>query len=174
MPVALKLVTPPEKEGRPKRQKEKNQEKDPFQTDVASVAVTEAPLVVGNNRKVLVVDDNPVVLKAFELKLKASGFAVITTSNAATVASTAEEEKIELIILDINFTAGGGMEWNGFTITQWLRRFPELAKIPIIYITGADTAKYKDKVAAAGGVAFFQKPVNYRELLNAVMQALSR
>ena len=127
---------------------------------------------VGKNRKILVVDDNPVVLKAFQLKLKASGFAVVTSENGAAVARTAEEEAPDLIILDINLITGATMEWSGFMIIQWLRRFPELARIPVILMTGTDIKEYAERAHAAGAVALFQKPVDYHQLLSAILQAL--
>ena len=95
-------------------------------------------------------------------------------ANCSTVASTAEEQKAELIILDINFPAGGSMEWSGFTILQWLRRFPELANIPVIFITGAESAKFKERALAVGAIAFFEKPVDFNELLKVMVETLSR
>ena len=134
-----------------------------------------APLTVGERkRRVLVVDDDPVVLKAFELKLKTSGYEVVTTPNAANVASAAEEAQAELIILDINFPPSGAMEWSGFTVLQWLRRFPELAKVPVILMSGSDTAAFKDKCLAEGALAFFQKPIDYRELLAVLVRAFEK
>src|SRR5581483_10883936 len=59
--------------------------------------------VVGRNRKILVVDDNPVVVRALELKLKSSGFSVITAADGAEGVRAARKEKPELIVLDINF-----------------------------------------------------------------------
>lgn len=148
-------------------------EREPLLRDAAPAAPPgNPPALIGRNRKILVVDDNPVVLKAFEIKLKSSGFAVVTTENGAAVARTAELEKPELIILDINFPSGSAMEWSGFTILQWLRRFPELAKIPVIFITGSETQQYQEKARAAGAVALFQKPVDYKVLLPAILQAI--
>lgn len=73
------------------------------------------------------VDDNPVVLKAFEFKLKASGFAVTTISDATNAASVAEKTAAELIV-DINFpsvpSSSVGLDWNGYTIMHRLRTFP--------------------------------------------------
>jgi CheY-like chemotaxis protein len=127
---------------------------------------------VGRNRSILVVDDNPVVLKAFEMKLKACGFAVSTTTNCNSVVSAAETARAQLIILDIRFEAGSGVEWSGFTILQWLRRFPELARMPIIFVSGNDASLYREKALAAGAVAFFQKPVNFDELLDVIVRSL--
>jgi CheY-like chemotaxis protein len=172
MPVTLHLVAKADKPTLSRKQKEKDKEKEAFQPEADKLIQLASSL--GRGRRILVVDDNPVVLKGFEMKLKASGFHPITTVNGAAVASTAETEKADLIILDINFGGGAGIEWTGFTILQWLRRFPELARIPVIFVTGADPAKYRDKAIAAGASGFFQKPVNYKELLTTILQVLEQ
>jgi len=146
-------------------------EQRPFLEDEATPA-SQSATTPGTGRRILVVDDNPVVLKAFELKLRASGFTVVTITNPIKVASSAEAAAAELIILDINFPSGGGMDWNGYTTMQWLRRFPELAGIPVILISGEESKKHKERSLAAGAVAFFQKPVAYPELLAAILRAL--
>ena len=151
--------------------KTKAKEKEPFLDGQGQPAQAPA-MAPGTGRKILVVDDNEVVLKAFQTKLKCDGFEVFTLTNATSVAGTAEQEQTELIILDINFPPAGGMEWNGFTIMQWLRRFPEIGNIPVILISGSETAKYKEKALQAGAVAFFEKPVDYSTLLSAILQSL--
>jgi CheY-like chemotaxis protein len=131
----------------------------------------------GQNRKILVVDDNPVVLKAFELKLKNLGFQVLTCGDGASAVSSARNEQPDIIVLDINFppdVGSSGLQWNGFTIMQWMHRFQEAANIPVIIITSDDPAKVKDKALAAGAVAFFQKPINHEEFLIAVQRHLSQ
>lgn len=152
-------------------------EKLPFVIDEKNEAagIEPAPSLVGRNRKILVVDDNPVVLKAFELKLKASGFAVTTATDGAGAVSQVGKNRPEVIILDINFPPGSGasgLQWNGLTIMQWMRRFQEAANIPVIIITGAEPAEYKAKFLAAGAIGFFQKPVDYAEFLPTLLQTL--
>ncbi len=149
-------------------------EKQPFASDGTQPAADAPCPTLGQNRKILVADDNAIVLKAFEQKLKANGFTVFTTPSAETVAGRVAETGAELIILDINFpAANAGLEWNGFSVVGWLRRFPELAQIPVILISGADSAKFKEKSLAAGAVAFFQKPVDFKQLLNVIVQTLA-
>lgn len=145
-------------------------EKDPFVKEESP----ETPASIGNNRSILVADDNPVVLKAFEMKLKASGFNVTTTNRGATVASSAEMAKAELIILDVNFAEHSSVDWNGFSVMQWLARFPELATIPVILISGGNAEQYREKALAAGAIAFLQKPINYQELLSVILNALNK
>ena len=84
----------------------------------------------------------------------------------------AETAKVDVIILDIHFPAGGHMEWSGFTVMQWLKRLPGLGDIPVIMMTGSESAQYREQALAAGAVAFFQKPVKYHDLRAAIMQAL--
>lgn len=152
-------------------------EKDPFSAESEPAPSEHQPAVsVGQNRSILVVDDNPVVLKAFEMKLRASGFVVSTTLNADEVASAAETAQAELIILDVNFSSGRapgmGQDWNGFMVMQWLRRFPSLANVPVIIITGESSEAFREKALADGAVGFFSKPVPYAELLDAMFRAL--
>jgi len=132
---------------------------------------------LGKNRKILVVDDNPVVLKAFELKLKTYGFQVLTANEGSAAVSCARQEKPDLIVLDINFppdVGSSGLQWDGFNIMQWLRRFQEAAKIPVIIITSGEPARLKEKSLAAGAVAFFQKPINHEEFLLAVRRVIGQ
>jgi DNA-binding response OmpR family regulator len=132
---------------------------------------------LGQNHKILVVDDDPVVLKAFELKLKALGFQVITAGDGSSAVSTARNERPDLIVLDINFppeVGSSGLQWDGFNIMQWMHRFQEAANIPVIIITSGDPAKLKDKALAAGAIAFFQKPINHEEFLITVRRTLSQ
>lgn len=177
MPISLHLIDKGDKADKAQKpvkgsRRPAPKEKEAFLQDGSP----ESPpsTLVGANRRILIVDDNPVVLKAFELKLKSDGFVVTTSTNSSTVASCAEQALIELIVLDINFPAGGAMEWSGFTVMQWLRRFPELTSIPVILISGSDASEYKEKALAAGAIAFFQKPVAYKEILAAILTALPK
>lgn len=170
MPISLQLVNKPEKPVKGSK-RPPPKEKEAFSQEPAAPKGDTKP---GNHRRILVVDDNAVVLKAFELKLKADGFEVTTITNSASVASTAEQAHAELIVLDINFPSGATVEWNGFTAIQWLRRFPELQHIPVILMSGSEAAEYKDKALAAGAVAFFQKPVPYQEILGVILKTLGQ
>src|SRR5229473_994834 len=76
---------------------------------------------IGHNRKILVVDDNTVVLKAFELKLATLGFKVLTATDGPMAVSCARTDKPDLIVLDVNFppdVGSSGLQWDGFNIMQ--------------------------------------------------------
>ena len=67
-----------------------------------------------------------VVVKALEMKLKASGYDVLTAEDGSSAVATARKERPDLIVLDISFPPdvahGGGVPWDGFLIMGWLRR----------------------------------------------------
>jgi CheY-like chemotaxis protein len=162
-----------------KEEPKKQPEEFPFAGSAPETSVTERVTEggIGLNRKILVVDDNPVVLKAFELKLKALGFNVLTATEGAAAVSMARQEQPDLIVLDINFppdVGSSGLQWDGFNIMQWMQRFQEAASIPVIIITGADPEKVKERAMTAGAAAFFQKPINNEEFLITVRRILGQ
>src|SRR5271163_3394835 len=101
-----------------------------------------------NKKKILIVDDSEVVLRAIRMRLESKGYEVLTALDGAGAVSTARRESPDLILLDLSFPPdvahGGGVSWDGFVIMQWLRRLDEAKNIPIIVVTGGDPVKYKD------------------------------
>jgi CheY-like chemotaxis protein len=131
-----------------------------------------------SRKKILVVDDNQVILRTMSMKLTSEGYDVVTAEDGSEAVSAVRRERPDLILLDISFPPdvahGGGLAWDGFLIMQWLRRLDEGKDIPIIVITGGDPVKYKDRALAAGAVSFFHKPIDNDELLAIVAQTLGR
>jgi CheY-like chemotaxis protein len=126
-----------------------------------------------NRKKILIVDDNEIILKTLSLKLKSGDYDVITAVDGSEAVSAVRLKKPDLILLDISFPPEvSGVPWDGFRIIQWLKRMDEAKSIPIIIITGDDSAKYRERALAEGAVAFFQKPVNNEELLAKIKEIL--
>jgi CheY-like chemotaxis protein len=134
------------------------------------------PQVARNQRRILVVDDSAIIRKALSIKLKASGYEVLTAEDGSVAVSTARRERPDLILLDLSFPPdvahGGGVAWDGFLIMGWLKRMEEAKDIPIIVITSGEAAQLKDRCMAAGAVGFFQKPINNEELLASIRLTL--
>ena len=126
--------------------------------------------------KVLVVDDNEVILKTLALKLKATGYEVVTALDGSQALGVVRRQKLGLILLDITFPPdvahGGGVPWDGFRILEWFKRMDEAKNVPVIIITSGDAERYRDRALAAGAVAFFHKPVDSDELLAEIHKIL--
>ncbi len=127
-----------------------------------------------SQKKVLIVDDNRVILKSMSMKLTSEGYQALTAEDGAEAVSVVRREKPDLILLDISFPpdGAGGVPWDGFLIMQWLQRLEEAKTIPIIVVTGGDPVKYKERAMAAGASSFFHKPINNDELLGMIRKAL--
>jgi CheY-like chemotaxis protein len=134
-------------------------------------------LKVMNRKKILVVDDNPVIVRTLSLKLTSAGYDVVSATDGSEAVSAVRKEKPNLILLDIAFPPdvahGGGVPWDGFLIIEWLRRIEEAKSIPVIVITGSETEKYKERALALGATAFFQKPVDNDGLLDVITKTLN-
>lgn len=130
----------------------------------------------GRRRKILVVDDNVIIVKTLAFKLKANGYDVLTALDGAAAVSNVRKERPDLILLDISFPPdvghGGGVPWDGFLIMHWLRHIDEGRNTPIVVITSSDPVKYEGRALNAGAVAFFHKPLDHDALINVIRQTL--
>ncbi len=131
-----------------------------------------------SSKKILLVDDDLVFVKAVSMKLRAQGYEVLTAQDGAGAVSAAREAKPDLIVLDIVFPPdvahGGGVPWDGFLIMDWVRRMGGATEIPIILATAGDSAKYLERARKAGASGFFKKGGDIGELLGLVRQFLDQ
>jgi CheY-like chemotaxis protein len=126
-------------------------------------------------KKILVVDDDPVVLATLSLKLGASGYQVLTAADGSEALAATRQEKPDLLLLDLSFPPNvGGVDWNGFLIARWIRRLDGAANLPIIMISGSNRSDYRKMALAEGILAFLRKPIDIDDLLATVSLALSK
>src|SRR5579871_4881107 len=124
-------------------------------------------------KKILVVDDNEIVIKTITLKLQGAGYRVVSAMDGSEAVAAARRENPDLILLDISFPPDvGSVEWDGFRIMEWFQRLETSRKIPIIIITGSEDPRTKDRATSAGAVAYFQKPLEHDFLLKVVRSTI--
>jgi DNA-binding response OmpR family regulator len=126
-----------------------------------------------NRQKILIVDDDPVIVKAMSMKLEPAGYEVVSAADGSEAISAARKEKPDLILLDLNFPADVNMTWDGFKVIAWLQRVDEAKGTPVIVVSGGEAAKYKARAIQAGAIAYLQKPVDNDELLGLVKLSLT-
>jgi CheY-like chemotaxis protein len=129
----------------------------------------------GQQKKILVVDDNLVIRKVVERKLQSSGYQVILAIDASAAISAIKKEIPDLILLDLIFPPDPmdvGMHWDGFAIIRWLHNMSQASNVPVVIISGTDPAKYRDRCLAAGATAYLHKPLNMDELCATIQRAL--
>jgi len=127
-------------------------------------------------RKILVVDDDEVILKTLSITLSSNGYYVYLASDGPEAVRVVSRERPDLILLDLVFPVDaanvGGALQDGFFIMQWLRRMGEAADIPIIIMSGDNSTREKQRALDAGAVAFFTKPIDNAALLATIAKVL--
>ncbi len=119
-----------------------------------------------SSKKILFVDDDKDLVKAMTIRLKASGYDVVTATDAISAVSKAQKEKPDLIILDIGLPAG-----SGFDVMERLKKLPG-KKIPVIILTAREPVVHKAMAFIEGAEDFFQKPVDNEDLLRSINRVL--
>lgn len=124
-------------------------------------------------RKILVVDDNEIIVKTLSLKLRGAGYDVVTAIDGAEAVAATRKENPDLILLDINFPPDvSSVPWDGFRLMEWFQRLDASKRIPVIIITGSDDAQTKERANSSGAVAYFQKPLEHDQLLKVIRATL--
>jgi DNA-binding response OmpR family regulator len=116
---------------------------------------------------ILVVDDDPEIRQALQVRLKASGYGVNCAEDGAGAISEARKHTPDLIVLDLGLPVG-----DGFIVLDILKTTPNLSSIPAIVLSGRDRRANEERVLNAGAKAFLQKPVQTNEFLAVVRQTL--
>ncbi|MGH7975071.1 MAG: response regulator [Limisphaerales bacterium] len=133
----------------------------------------DAEPAIPGGKKILVVDDNEIILKTISLKLRGAGYQVVTALDGADAIAAARREIPDLILLDISFPPDvDGMVWDGFRIMEWFHGLEMAKKIPVIIITGNGDLKTQQQASSSGAVGFFHKPIDHEDLLKTVRLAL--
>jgi two-component system KDP operon response regulator KdpE len=113
--------------------------------------------------KILVVDDDPDLVRALRLRLRANNYEVATATDGYSAIASAQKERPALIILDLGLPVG-----DGFVVLDRLQNIDALAGVPVIVLSARDPQANEERALRAGAAAFFQKPADNDELLNVI------
>jgi DNA-binding response OmpR family regulator len=119
------------------------------------------------NAKILVVDDDPDLVRALRLRLRANQYDVTTAADGYAAIASAQKERPALIILDLGLPVG-----DGFVVLERLQANDALCCIPVIVLSARDPQANEQRALRAGAAAFFQKPADNDELMNVIRISL--
>ena len=114
--------------------------------------------------KVIVVDDDPGVLKAVQRLLRQHNYEPILFSSAEELEQHADISNALCIILDINLDRSSGID-----LRHQLKA--KGASVPVIFITGNATPSVREAARRSGCVAFLTKPFSAHELIEPLKKA---
>jgi DNA-binding response OmpR family regulator len=111
-------------------------------------------------KRILVIDDNPDVLRLVEEALTAAGYAVITAPNGGEGVRLGALNLPDLVLLDI-----GLPDEDGFKVYRRLRDKPVSLECPIIFLTAQADIDSRLHGFEQGAVDYVVKPFHIKELL---------
>jgi DNA-binding response OmpR family regulator len=123
---------------------------------------------LGNNKKILVIDDDAKITRVLDLKLSKAGYQVIVAANGKAGLNLFRAQRPDMVITDILMPGKDGLE----TIIELRRDFPE---VKIVALSGGGRIgahEYLDLAKKFGAQYAFTKPFTGKEVLQAVRELL--
>ena len=122
-----------------------------------------------NTGTILIVDDNKGVLASLELLLENYFSKILTASNPNQITALLTTRRIDVVILDMNFSAGIN---NGNEGLYWLGHIRQMAPtLPVVMLTAYGDVELAVKALKNGAADFLLKPWNNQTLIDKVTEA---
>ena len=115
---------------------------------------------------VFIVDDDASVRRSLARLVRAAGFDVETFASAREFLACPRYESVSCLVLDVRMPGLTGLDLQETLATAGQR-------LPIVFITGYPEARAQVKAMNGGAIDFLSKPVNDRDLLDAIERALT-
>ena len=110
--------------------------------------------------RVLIVDDEPHMLRITELSLKKGGFEILIGRNGREALEIAVRERPDLIVMDVVMP-----ELDGLTALRQLKENPDTTAIPVIMLTMRGQALARQEAEKSGAAIYITKPYSPSQLL---------
>ena len=119
-----------------------------------------------NRNLVLVVDDDPAMLRSVARLLRQFGYAGLLFPSAEAFANHSDFEEVFCVLLDINLGDASGIELR-------LRLKAAGSSVPVIYMTGNDSPAVRTSALQSGCLAYLIKPFSAKSLREPLERALA-
>jgi DNA-binding response OmpR family regulator len=118
-------------------------------------------------KRILVVDDDEMVLMALDELLKWEGYEIQTVSSGSEALQKLDESHYDLIMLDVIMP-----EMDGFELCKLVREKEKYKETPVIFLTAKSRDEDRVRGLEAGANLFLSKPISPDKLLGIVADAL--
>lgn len=118
-------------------------------------------------KRILLVDDDPDILELLSCRIKNWGLEVLTAENGEECLRKAEEEKPDLIFLDIVMPLMNGRE-----ACMRLKANPKTRHIPVVFLTALAMPEHIEAGFLCGGAGYIIKPFSADKIKNQIEQCL--
>lgn len=122
----------------------------------------------GERHKILITDDDPVIIELLQVNLEFEGYDVITAADGLEAVERAARDAPDLVILDIMMP-----RMDGWTARAEMLKDPRTAEIPVIFLSARAQQADLRKGYESGVAAYVTKPFEPVELLDLIEQILA-
>src|SRR4051794_37255358 len=119
--------------------------------------------------KVLIVDDQAMMLKLMAYPLEQEGYTIVTAMTGVEALQKIQSEQPDLVILDVMLP-----DTNGIEVTKRIRQVLHLTDLPIIILSGQTELAAKIQGLESGADEYVTKPVDPKEMAVRVRTLLAR
>jgi DNA-binding NtrC family response regulator len=117
--------------------------------------------------KILVVDDDPIVVKSCKRILHAEGFEVFTCGSADDALEKMKQCDFDLILMDVKMPKHDGI----FLMKEMKKNWPD---IPIVVMSGYPTSETIADVTQLGAIQFIPKPFRPDEFMKIMRRVIQK
>jgi len=118
--------------------------------------------------KILIVDDEPHMLRVTELSVKKGGYEVLLARDGRAAVALAGQAQPALIVMDLLMP-----ELDGMQALRELKQNPATAQIPVILLTSRGHVVTRQAAESSGAALFLTKPFSPTQLLKEVQRLLA-
>lgn len=120
-----------------------------------------------SEKKILVVDDDPIILMSLEFLMKKNGYTVMVARNGTEAMELLKAHQPDLVILDIMMP-----DVDGYAIGKFIKSDPVLQHIHIVYLSAKTSEANKARGIEIGASRYIFKPFSTRHLVKEINDLL--
>lgn len=119
------------------------------------------------SKRILIVDDEPDLLRVTALILKARGYEVLTAANGQEAVDMIQDQEFDLVLLDFFLP-----DISGFDICRQVKEDEKLNHTPVVLFTASDTDMVAEQVELCRANGYITKPFDSDVLLEMVAETI--
>lgn len=124
---------------------------------------------MAKQKRILICDDDPVILRLIEVNLELEGFEVLTGNNGEEGVEIATRERPDLVILDIMMP-----RMDGYEACRRLKADDATKHIPIVFLSAKAQASDIEKGKSYGVAEYLTKPFDPTDLTDLVFKLVGQ
>jgi len=114
--------------------------------------------------RVLIVDDEPYILRILAFKLRRAGYVALEAASADEALALLESAPVQCLILDVSL----GPSINGFQLAEKLRDDPRHCRTPVVFLTAHALSAEVRRGRELGAAAYITKPFSLQQVIEEV------